>query len=157
MNGPGRPTLYKTEYRELAHNYCLLGATNEALGNFFGVSRRTIDNWIAEYPEFAAAVHEGRAAADARVVRALYERAVGYRCETARTVLHDGGEKVLTNVVRYPPDTSACIFWLRNRQRQHWHERRQEPVDDGYDAIAALDAAGERARQARQARLNADP
>ena len=26
---PGQPTLYKPEYVELAHNDCLLGATNE--------------------------------------------------------------------------------------------------------------------------------
>jgi hypothetical protein len=37
MPTPGQPTSYKPEYCELAHNYCLLGATNEALGGFFGV------------------------------------------------------------------------------------------------------------------------
>ncbi len=67
MANPGRPTLYKREYCELAHNYCLLGATNELLGDFFGVTRRTIQNWIATRPDFAAAVYRGRAVADARV------------------------------------------------------------------------------------------
>jgi hypothetical protein len=47
MATPGQPTSYKPEYCELAHNYCLLGATNEVLGDFFGVTSRTIDNWIA--------------------------------------------------------------------------------------------------------------
>jgi len=50
MTTPGQPTLYKPEYIELAHNYCLLGATNEVLGDFFGVTSRTIDNWIATDP-----------------------------------------------------------------------------------------------------------
>ncbi|HEV3490193.1 MAG TPA: hypothetical protein VG224_06260, partial [Reyranella sp.] len=50
MATPGQPTLYKPEYCELAHNYCLLGATNEVLGDFFGVTRRTIQNWIATHP-----------------------------------------------------------------------------------------------------------
>ena len=27
MTTPGQPTLYKPEYCELAHNYCLLGAS----------------------------------------------------------------------------------------------------------------------------------
>ena len=75
MATPGQPTLYKPEYGELAHNYCLLGATNEVLGDFFGVTRRTIQNWIATHPEFADAVYRGRAVADATVVRALFERA----------------------------------------------------------------------------------
>jgi hypothetical protein len=62
MATPGQPTLYKPEYIELAHNYCLLGATNETLGDFFGVTRRTLQNWIATHPDFADAVHRGRAA-----------------------------------------------------------------------------------------------
>jgi hypothetical protein len=66
MATPGQPTLYKPEYRELAHNYCLLGATNEVLGDFFGVTRRTIQNWIATRPDFAKGVRRGRAVADAR-------------------------------------------------------------------------------------------
>jgi hypothetical protein len=32
MATPGQPTSYKPEYNELAHNYCLLGATNEGAG-----------------------------------------------------------------------------------------------------------------------------
>jgi hypothetical protein len=49
MASPVQPTLYKPEYRELAHNYCLRGATNEVLANFFGVASRTV----------AAAVRKG--------------------------------------------------------------------------------------------------
>jgi hypothetical protein len=49
MATPGQPTSYKPEYAELAHNYCLLGATNEARAGFFGVTRRTIQNWIAAH------------------------------------------------------------------------------------------------------------
>jgi hypothetical protein len=44
MATPGQPTSYKREHCELAHNYCLLGATNEVLAGFFGVAPRTIDN-----------------------------------------------------------------------------------------------------------------
>ena len=61
--------------------------------------------------------------ADARVARCLYERAVGYSCTVERTVLHDGEERTLKNVVHYPPDTRACIFWLRNRRRAAWSEK----------------------------------
>jgi len=55
MATPGQPTSYKPEYDELAHSYCLLGATNEVLAGFFDVAPRTIDDWIATYPDFAAA------------------------------------------------------------------------------------------------------
>ena len=32
---------------EQAHNYCLLGATNDELAGFFHVAPSTIDRWIA--------------------------------------------------------------------------------------------------------------
>ena len=67
MATSGQPTSYKPEYNELAHNYCLLGATNEVLGDFFGVTRCTIQNWIATHPDFAKAVRRGRAVADGRM------------------------------------------------------------------------------------------
>jgi hypothetical protein len=147
MTSPGRPTLYKPEYAEEAHGHCLAGATNADLADVFEVAPRTIDNWIANIPEFAKAVREGRAVADARVARSLYERAVGYQHTVEQTVLHRGVERKLTNTVHYPPDTGACIFWLRNRRRDLWGNQR--PANDGAlsdDDMAALDAASERAR-----------
>jgi hypothetical protein len=151
MNAPGHPTLYKPEYRELSLNYCLLGATNAELADFFGVAERT-DNWIANEPEFAAGVREGRAVADARVARGLYDRAVGYQHKVERTVLHCGEERTVTNTVRYPPDTHACIFWLRNRRRQTWQAKPDagDPHDGGDDWLTELEAAAERARHAEE-------
>ena len=60
----GQPSSGKPKYGELAH--CLLGATNEVLGDFVGVTRRTIRNWIATHLDFADAVRCGRAVVDAR-------------------------------------------------------------------------------------------
>ena len=78
MATPGQPTLYKPEYCELAHNYCLLGATNEALAGIFGVAGRTVDNWIATHLGFADDIRKGRAAADATLeIRATRVRKAG--------------------------------------------------------------------------------
>jgi len=150
MATPGQPTLYKPEYCELAHNYCLLGATNEVLAGFFGVAPRTVDNWIATHPDFADAVKRGRAVADAVVVRALFERAKGFSHEVTRTTLYKGEKHTITNTVSYPPDTQACMFWLRNRQRQYWQARAEAPPEPEVvdDMAARLDAAGESMRHA---------
>src|SRR5215207_3710918 len=160
MTTSGRPTAYRREFCELAHNYCLLGATNAELAAFLDVCPRTIDNWIASHPAFAEAVREGRVVADGRVARCLYERAVGWRGTVERTVLHDGQERTLKNVVQYPPDTRACIFWLRNRRRATWSEKNGTGPDDDsggpQSLLAALDAAGERARAKALQDLPAD-
>jgi hypothetical protein len=150
MPTPGQPTKYKPEYDELAHNYRLLGATNETLGDFFSVTRRTIQNWIATHRDFADAVYRGRAVADGVVVRSLFERAKGFSHQVTRTTLYRGEERTVTNTVSYPPDTTACMFWLRNRQRQYWQARAEAPPEPEIadDIAALLDAAGESMRHA---------
>src|SRR5262245_18695248 len=145
MSNPGHPTIYKSEYSELAHNYCLLGATNEQLGTFLGVTRQTIYNWIEAHPDFAKSVAEGRHLADARVARSLYTRALGITQKVERTTKSSNGEtKTVTNTLYYPPDSQACIFWLRNRSRCTWRDRADAPeAAPEVDEIAILDAAGE--------------
>jgi hypothetical protein len=52
-------------------------------------------------------VRDGRAVADGRVTRSLYERAVGYRHTVERILFHRGEEKRITSTVQHPPDTQA--------------------------------------------------
>jgi hypothetical protein len=153
MTGPGRPPLYKADNAELARKFCLLGATNEDLAGLFDVAGRTIDNWLATIPEFAAAVQRGRDVADADVVQSLHSRATGYSCETEKIFHYRGDVMKVPHTVHYPPDTTACMFWLRNRRRRDWLEkaelRREEEVDEeaeAFDFARRLDAAGEAMR-----------
>ena len=145
MSTMGRPSSYSPDLCELAHNYCLLGATNDELAEFFGVSPRTIDNWIAVHPDFETAVKDGRIIADARVARGLYARAVGYDRKVEREILHQGELRTITNVTHYPPNPQSCIFWLRNRRRRTWREGPNDPSTP-IDDLALLDAAGESVR-----------
>jgi len=118
----GRPTRYKPEYNQLATKYCLLGATNEKLGEFFGVSVKTIDLWIKKHPAFIGAIKEGREVADANVAKSLYHRALGYSHKDTDIRVIDG-EIVMTEIEKhYPPDTGAAMAWLKNRQRSNWRD-----------------------------------
>ena len=122
MTAIGRPTAFDPDLCDQAHNYCLLGATNDELASFFNVSPRTIDNWIARHADFRTAVKRGRVVADARVARGLYERAVGYDREVERAVIAGGEVQRVTSTVHYPPNVQACIFWLRHRRPQTWSD-----------------------------------
>ena len=84
------------------------------------------------------------------IVSALFDRAKGYSHEVSRTTLCRGKEQTVTNTVSYPPDTQACLFWLRNRQREYgWARAESEAGPEGVDPLAAvLDAAGESMRDA---------
>jgi len=153
MTTMGRPTRFHPAMCEEAHNYCLLGATNDQLADFFGVSPSTIDNWIAGRRDFEAAVKSGRVIADAKVARGLYVRAVGYDRKVEREVILGGELKPVTSTVHYPANVQACIFWLRNRRRRSWRDSGRDPGHDAIgdpssqiDDIALLDAAGESVR-----------
>lgn len=102
------------------------------LAEYFGVSDRTIYRWKASHPEFCQALKTGKEQADERVERSLYHRAVGYTFDSEEIrVLRDG------TVVRVPkkehvaPDTTAAIFWLKNRRKETWRDRREVTGEDG--------------------------
>ena len=144
----GRPTHFEPEMCAQAHNYCLLGATNDELAEFFDVSPSTIDRWIAERADYRDAVRSGRVAADARVARGLYARAIGYDRTFERSVVIGSEVKPVASTVHYPPNVQACIFWLRNRRRHDWSERmRPEPGRSGL-TLLEIEEAAERARRA---------
>src|SRR5690625_3530503 len=111
----GRPTDYRPEYVELARKYCLLGATNKELAKNFDVALSTLNKWQAEIPEFSDAIKAGREEADAKVGQRLYERAMGYEHDDVH-ISNYQGEITQTPIRKhYAPDTTAAIFWLKNR------------------------------------------
>lgn len=118
-----RPTKYLPEFATWVLKLCRIGATDAQIATFFDVDERTINRWKKQHPEFCQSLKNGKLVADLNVVDALYSRAVGhyYTAQDIRTVK---GRVVLTPVERYlPPDTTACIFWLKNRQAETWREK----------------------------------
>jgi hypothetical protein len=107
---PGQPTLYKPEYCELAHNYCLVGAT-----------RRTLDSWIAAHPDVAGAVRRGRAVA--KVVRAC-----SFSHEVAQTTLYRDKEQTVTNTVSWSPDTQFRALCCFTGPKPHFRSLRRPKI-----------------------------
>jgi hypothetical protein len=122
-NEGGRPTSFKSEYIEQTFNYCLLGATDEQLADFFNVAKSTINLWKQKQPKFLDAMKRGKILADANVAHSLYQKAIGYSCKETH-VSNYQGEITKTEINKqYPPDTTACIFWLKNRQPEKWRDK----------------------------------
>ena len=117
--------LYKSEYKEQARKLCMLGAIDDDIADFFGVSVRTIYNWKNEFPDFAETLRDAKLALDSKVVRSLFERATGYSHVDYKFVTHGGK---ITDVKEYqkhyPPETAAMVFWLKNRQPALWRDKQ---------------------------------
>lgn len=124
--GRGRPPKYKDTFASQAAKLCALGATDEDLADFFEVSVRTIGRWKTEHDEFCQALKADKAEADARVERSLYQRAVGYTFDSEEVrVLRDGEVVRVPTRTHVPPDTTAMIFWLKNRRPDLWRDKHE--------------------------------
>lgn len=121
----GRPSSFKPEYVDQARKLCKLGATDVELADFFGVSVTTIKNWQSEHDEFLSALKAGKEQADDRVERSLYHRATGYTYDSEK-VFQFQGEVIRAPIREHvPPDTTAAIFWLKNRRKAEWRDRTE--------------------------------
>jgi hypothetical protein len=133
-----RPTGYRKEFVEQVTKICELGATIMEVANFFKVSHETIRRWRLQYPEFNAALKTGTYSADDRTQMSLYHRANGYTFEAEELFIHKGKvirAKVLKHV---PPDTTAMIFWLKNRRPAEWRDRQENVSYDVHMSLADL-------------------
>lgn len=116
-----------------------MGATNEEIADAMGISKRTIIRWTKQYESFGKALAEGKAVSDAKVIRSLYERAIGYDYTEEKKIVEvdkNGNVKPLrveTIKKHVPPDVAAQCFWLKNRQRERWQDRPQDYIQVGND------------------------
>lgn len=106
------------------------GLTNEQIAKNIGCHVSTLQAWIKKYKEIAEALKSGKRPVDFEVENTLLKRAKGYEYEEVKTVLEvlpSGEEKkrIEKRMVHVPPDTSAAIFWLKNRKPSTW--RRMSP------------------------------
>lgn len=120
----GRPSKYKPELDAQAIKLCKLGATDRELAEFFGVSESTLNLWKLDYPSFSESLKRGKDESDARVEQSLYRRALGYSHDAVKILMTKAGDVYREAYVEhYPPDTTACIFWLKNRQPDLWRDK----------------------------------
>jgi hypothetical protein len=101
------------------------GLTDDEMAAMMGISPDLLASWKAYYPMFAKSIDDGRTIADANVVRALYDNAVGYDYETDEVVRTRRGAEIITVKKRFPGETTAQKYWLNNRQSHHWGDKVQ--------------------------------
>ncbi len=122
----GRPSAYRAEYADQARKLCMLGATDANLADFFGVSESTVNNWKQVHPEFLESLKAGKQVADGEVAHSLYRRATGWEHGAVKIFLPPNATApVLVDYVEHHPgDTTAQIFWLKNRRPDLWRDKQ---------------------------------
>lgn len=121
----GRPTKYNPETTPvIVKGLARGGATDVEICAALEISKSTLQEWTGRYKELATAMKLGKKVADDRVVRSLYQRAVGFHYEAVKIFKPKGEDPTIVPYTEYViPDTTACIFWLKNRDRANWRDK----------------------------------
>lgn len=112
------------------------GLTEEQIAKNMGISRSTLNKWKNEYSDISDTLKRGKDIVDIQVENALLKRALGYKyTETTKelvTNIKTGEQKlVVTKTVEkeVQPDTTAQIFWLKNRKPEAWRDKQNVQVE----------------------------
>lgn len=133
----GGDTVAKGKYQEWLTKEGLLrlqgwardGLSDEQIAANMGITDSTFYEWKKKYSEISEALKEGKDAVDRQVENALLKSALGYKYDEVTKELRDD-ELVVTKVVHkeVQPNTTAQIFWLKNRKRLEWRDRVENAI-----------------------------
>lgn len=105
------------------------GLTDEQIATNMGITRSTLYEWKNKYSDISDALKEGKEVVDRQVENALLKSALGYMYDEVTEERRDD-ELVVTKVVHkeVQPNTTAQIFWLKNRKRAEWRDRVENAI-----------------------------
>lgn len=106
------------------------GRTDKEMAETLQVSEASFHLYKTKYPEFKETLKVNKDIADIEVENKLYQRALGYEYEeeTIEYVNDENGKpKIKSKKVTkkmLAPDTTAQIFWLKNRKMKEWRDKQ---------------------------------
>lgn len=145
----GRPSKYESEWKDkliIIEGWARDGLVDEQIAEKMSIHPSTLYDWKKKYPEFSEALKRGKDVIDREVENALLKRALGYEYDEVtkeRIIKKDMkgdyaidlqgfpiSEMVTTKIVtkQVVPDTTAQIFWLKNRKPEQWRDKRETEV-----------------------------
>lgn len=108
------------------------GLTYEQIAHNMGIGLTTLKEWRQKQPTIQSALKKGKEVVDIEVENALLKRALGYTITIVEQKLDkEGCVHTLEKDVHVPGDTTAQIFWLKNRKRQQWRDKVEYSNDNG--------------------------
>lgn len=118
------------------------GLTDEQISKNIGINPKTLYQWKKKYDPISNALKRGKAVVDYEVENTLLKKALGGFVVEEQTIeeLNARGEMTTRKVKskKYlPPDTTALIFWLKNRKPDVWMDRKAKEVSQDSNQMLA--------------------
>ena len=136
------------------------GLTDEQIAHNMGIHPSTLYDWKKKHPDISEALKKGKEVVDRQVENALLKRALGYEYEEVKQIREkdDHGkdrvriEKTVRQVI---PDTTAQIFWLKNRKPDIWRGKLDIDTEEQKARIAKLQAETEKIKKEEEEQSSA--
>lgn len=116
-----------------------------------GIAAGTLYAWLKDHDEISEAIKKGKAPVDIEVENALFKRATGYTVKVNKPIkvktkrqLKDKGTieeehiELVEEEIYIAPDTTAQIYWLKNRRPDKWRDKPQTSAADTDDPLMAM-------------------
>lgn len=134
------------------------GLTDEQIANNIGIRAGTLYEWQNKYPEISEALKKGKAPVDYEVENALLNKARGFTKTVKKAIkvktkkqlagkgtIEEEHIEYVDEEIYIPPDTTAQIFWLKNRRPDKWRDK--QVVETDTTALDKLDAILKESRE----------
>jgi hypothetical protein len=138
----GRPGKYETHVKPkllLIEAWARDGLILEDIAKNLNIALSTLCDYQNQYSELSEALKRGKEETDMIVENSLFKRALGYSYEevTQEPIYGPTGDPLrepdgrpmiaITKIVtkQVVPDTTAQIFWLKNRKPKAWRDRQE--------------------------------
>lgn len=126
----------------LVEGWARQGLTELQIAKNLGISKATLENYKKQHLDFLYSLKKGKEVIDFEVENAMLKRALGYEYNEVTkervlkkdekghpiTDIHGSPcyEMVVTKTVKKEvvPDTTAQIFWLKNRKPEQWRDKQ---------------------------------
>lgn len=127
------------------------GLTDEQIAHNMSINVSTLYDWKNKYSEIANVLKKTKEIVDKEVENALYKKAIGFvevvrkpikvkhiKYENGKRLSEEEKIEMVNEEVYIPPDTTAQIFWLKNRKPTEWRDKRE--VEANAETLEKLDA-----------------
>ena len=116
-------------------------ATDEQIAHNIGIHPSTLYEWQKKYPDISESLKRGKEVIDRQVRERT--QSIRYEYEEVKQIIEkdDKGKdrkRIEKTVKQVIPDTTAQIFWLKNRKPAEWRDKQNLEVEGNLD-ISSMD------------------
>lgn len=129
------------------------GLTDEQIAKNMQISTSTYYDYRKKYVEISEALKKGKEIIDYKVEDSLLKKCFGYNAKVKKNVkvkrveYNDDGYKSneyeeiieVYDEVHVPADTTAQIFWLKNRKPEKWREKQESINNNDDEGVTIID------------------